>query len=114
MSNPNKRKDKNTEGGFSKKTDYKWLGVGIVVFILIAFLLPLPESMLQKASDIFPDLSQDRRDFVGSPESLALHIQYIVALLAMCTVFFATEAIPMPAVASVSYTHLTLPTICSV
>ena len=99
MSRSENRKKKKQEGGFAKKTDFKWLGIGIVVFILIAFLMPLPDSMLQKAKDIFPDLPQDRQNFVGSPEILALHIQFIVALLAMCTVFFATEAIPMPAVA---------------
>ena len=49
MSNPDIRKNKKQEGGFAKKTDFKWLGIGLVVFILIAFAMPLPESMLSKA-----------------------------------------------------------------
>ena len=92
MSSPNKRKDKKTEGGFAKKTDFKWLGVGLVVFILIAFAMPLPESMLSKAEEIFGETGAD-------VIQKAVHIKLIIALLATCVIFFATEAVPMPAVA---------------
>ena len=92
MSNPNKRKGKKTEGGFAKKTDFKWLGVGLVVFILIAFAMPLPESMLSKAAEVFGGTGAD-------VIQKAVHIKLIIALLATCVIFFATEAVPMPAVA---------------
>mgnify|MGYP001387321471 FL=1 len=92
MSNPNKRKDKNTESGFAKKTDFKWLGVGLVVFILIAFVMPLPQSMLSKAAEVFGGTGAD-------VIQKAVHIKLIIALLATCVIFFATEAVPMPAVA---------------
>ena len=92
MSSPNKRKDKKTEGGFAKKTDFKWLGVGLVVFILIAFAMPLPESMLSKAAEVFGGTGAD-------VIQKAVHIKLIIALLATCVIFFATEAVPMPAVA---------------
>ena len=42
----------NNSGGFAKTTDFKWLGVGLAVFVLIA-IMPTPESMIQKAQDIF-------------------------------------------------------------
>ena len=92
MSNPNKRKGKKTESGFAKKTDFKWLGVGLVVFILIAFAMPLPQSMLSKAAEIFGGTGAD-------VIQKAVHIKLIIALLATCVIFFATEAVPMPAVA---------------
>ena len=92
MSNPNKRKGKKTESGFAKKTDFKWLGVGLVVFILIAFVMPLPQSMLSKAAEVFGGTGAD-------VIQKAVHIKLIIALLATCVIFFATEAVPMPAVA---------------
>ena len=88
----NKYKDQSS-GGFAKKTNFKWLGVGVAIFALIA-LMPTPESMISKAGEIFgSDLS---------PEIIAqraYNMKIIIALLGMCTVFFATETIPMPAVA---------------
>jgi len=80
-------------GGFAKTTDFKWLAVGMAIFVLIA-LIPTPESMFAKAREVFgAELS---------PEAIAVkayNMKIIIALLATCTVFFATEAIPMPAVA---------------
>ncbi len=89
----------NNSGGFAKTTDFKWLGVGILIFLLIGFVLPTPQSMINKAIDIFPNLSEDHQSFVGNSDVLAIHIKLTMALLATCVVFFATEAVPMPAVA---------------
>jgi len=83
----------NNTGGFAKTTDFKWLGIGLLVFILIAFIMPTPESMTLKAQELFGnDASMD-------VSMKANHIQLTMALLATCVVFFATEAVPMPAVA---------------
>tara|TARA_B100000315_G_scaffold97278_1_gene89440 strand:- start:2997 stop:4427 length:1431 start_codon:yes stop_codon:yes gene_type:complete len=57
--------------------------------------------MSEKAGEVFPTLSQETQDRLGSPDKLAMNIKVIIALLAMCVIFFATEAIPMPAVALV-------------
>tara|TARA_Y100000992_G_scaffold175299_1_gene118208 strand:+ start:617 stop:2161 length:1545 start_codon:yes stop_codon:yes gene_type:complete len=89
----------NNSGGFAKTTDFKWLGIGVLIFLLIGFVLPTPQSMIDKAVDIFPNLSDSHRSFVGSSDALAVHIKLTMALLATCVVFFATEAVPMPAVA---------------
>ena len=43
----------NNSGGFAKTTDFKWFGIGILVFILIGIILPTPGSMVQKGNDIF-------------------------------------------------------------
>jgi sodium-dependent dicarboxylate transporter 2/3/5 len=80
-------------GGFAKTTNFKWLTAGIVIFILLGLATPPLDSMIAKAESLFGDLS---------PQEIAVkakHIQIIIALLATCVVFFATEAIPMPAVA---------------
>ena len=83
----------NNTGGFAKTTDFKWLGIGLLVFILVAFIMPTPESMTQKAQDLFGE------DPSVNITVKATHIQLTMALLATCVVFFATEAVPMPAVA---------------
>mgnify|MGYP001453445507 FL=1 len=88
MSNSNE----NNGGGFAKTTDFKWLGIGIAIFILVGFIMPTPETMTQKAQDIFGASDID-------VNTAAINIQLTMALLATCVVFFATEAIPMPAVA---------------
>ena len=51
-------KENSGGGGFDKTTDYKWFGIGLLVFVLVA-IMPTPESMLIKAQEIFGDLSQD-------------------------------------------------------
>lgn len=80
-------------GGFAKTTNFKWLAIGVAVFILLA-LMPTPESMLTKAKELFGgDLSP------AAVAQKAYNMKIIIALLGACTVFFATEAIPMPAVA---------------
>ena len=89
----------NNSGGFAKTTDFKWLGVGVVIFLLIGFVIPTPQSMIDKAVNIFPNLSESHQSFVGNSDALAIHIKLTMALLATCVVFFATEAVPMPAVA---------------
>lgn len=80
-------------GGFAKTTNFKWLAAGILLFVVIRFLMPTPASMTAKAEALFGHLD---------PAEIALkaiHIKTIIALLAACVVFFATEAVPMPAVA---------------
>ena len=83
---------KESGGGFDKTTDFKWFGIGILVFILI-WVMPTPESMLTKAQELFGNLSPEEI------EGKAFNMKIIIALLGCCTVFFATEALPMPAVA---------------
>ena len=89
----------NNSGGFAKTTDFKWLGIGAIIFILIGFILPTPQSMIDKAEMIFPTLDSTYQTFVGNHLNLAVHIKLTMALLCTCVVFFATEAVPMPAVA---------------
>ena len=83
---------KESSSGFGKTTDYKWLGIGLLVFFIIWFI-PTPESMLDKSREIFGDINLDLLAIK------AYNMKVIIALLATCTIFFATEAIPMPAVA---------------
>jgi len=83
---------KESGGGFDKTTDFKWFGIGLLVFLLI-WVMPTPESMLTKAEELFGDLSPEQ--IAGK----AFNMKIIIALLGCCTVFFATEALPMPAVA---------------
>ncbi len=85
--------EQSQSGGFSKTTDFKWLIISAIIFILLGFVTPPLQSMVAKAEFLFPDLSAE--DILLK----AKHIQITIALLATCVIFFATEAIPMPAVA---------------
>ena len=89
----NKDNEQSNTGGFAKTTDFKWLGIGLALFTLIAFIMPMPDSMVLKAEELF-------KGQAGVDVALkATHIKIIIALLSTCVVFFATEAVPMPAVA---------------
>jgi len=88
-----KDNEQSNSGGFAKTTDFKWLGIGLGMFALIAFIMPMPDSMVLKAEELFK--GQTGVDVAMK----ATHIKIIIALLSTCVVFFATEAVPMPAVA---------------
>ncbi len=86
-------RDTQNSGGFAKTTDFKWLLISAVIFILLGFAIPPMQSMVEKASQLFP--AADASELAVR----AKNIQITIALLATCVIFFATEAIPMPAVA---------------
>jgi len=48
-----KDNEQSNSGGFAKTTDFKWLGIGLALFALIAFIMPMPESMVLKAEELF-------------------------------------------------------------
>ena len=88
-----KDNEQSSSGGFAKTTDFKWLGIGLAIFALIAFIMPMPDSMVLKAEALF-------KGQAGVDVAMkAKHIKIIIALLSTCVIFFATEAVPMPAVA---------------
>ncbi len=84
--------------GFARRTDFRWLSVGVIVFILLAVFLPTPDSMFTKAESMYGQMSSAAQAKT-SVETMAYNIKVTMALLAMCVVFFATEAVPLPAVA---------------
>ncbi|MFC1890986.1 SLC13 family permease [Thermodesulfobacteriota bacterium] len=95
----NKNDNEEAQGtGFARKTDFRWLALGIAIFILIVVVIPMPESMINKAQVLYSELTPEAQAKT-SPEVMADHIKVIIALLGMCVVFFATEAVPLPAVA---------------
>ena len=53
----------NNSGGFAKTTDFKWLGIGVAIFLLIGFIMPTPQSMVDKAIEVFPNLSEDNQTY---------------------------------------------------
>ncbi len=83
--------------GFAKKTDFTWLGIGLFLFLFLIFI-PTPQSMIDQASIVFNNLSIEAQNNT-SVDKISFNIQVIIALLSMCVIFFATEAVPLPAVA---------------
>ena len=52
-------KEKESVGGFDKTTDFKWFGIGLLVFVII-WAMPTPDSMMAKAQELFSDLNPDQ------------------------------------------------------
>ena len=92
-----KNKEQEQGTGFAKRTDFKWLGIGVAIFLGL-IIMPTPESMISHAEAVYEGMTADQQNII-SAEKIAKNIQVIIALLGMCVVFFATEAIPLPAVA---------------
>ena len=77
---------KESGGGFDKTTDFKWFGIGLLVFVLI-WAMPTPESMTAKAQDLFSELSAEEIS------NKAFNMKIIIALLGCCTVFFCNRSV---------------------
>ena len=92
-----KNKEQEQGTGFAKRTDFKWLGIGVAIFLGL-IIMPTPESMISHAEAVYEGMTADQQNII-SVEKIAKNIQVIIALLGMCVVFFATEAVPLPAVA---------------
>ena len=78
---------KESGGGFDKTTDFKWFGIGLLVFLLI-WVMPTPESMISKAEELFGDLSPEQ--IAGK----AFNMKIIIALLGCCTCLLYTSPSP--------------------
>ena len=76
-----KEDEQSNSGGFAKTTDFKWLGIGVGRFVLLAFIMPMPESMMSKAEELFQ--GQAGVDILTK----ATHIKLIIALLSTISLF---------------------------
>ena len=72
----------NNSGGFAKTTDFKWFGIGVLIFILIGLILPTPDSMLAKAKDLFgADPSADvnlKANTYSTHDCIASHVRSVL------------------------------------
>lgn len=88
-------KYKGISGLFSN--NYFWLGIGVFLFIMIAFVLPVPDSLVETLENNgFVDKMIDWK-LAENVEQVAQKSMIVLGMVAMAVIFFATEALPIGA-----------------
>jgi len=79
----------------SAKSRVLWLAIGVAIFVLIGFVLPTPESVLQVVQK--HGFAQKMIDWhiATSPAEAAHKTMLVLGIIPMAVIFFATEAIPI-------------------
>lgn len=72
-----------------------WIGVGIGVFILIAFILPTPQSVLLTVDKYGFAQKMIDWEVAHTAEDAAQKTMIVLGIIPMAVIFFATEAIPI-------------------
>lgn len=84
-----------TGGGGILANKNLWIGIGVGIFILIAFILPTPDSVINTVATYgFAD-KMIEWEVAHSPEDAARQTMIVLGIIPMAVIFFATEAIPI-------------------
>ena len=84
-----------TGGGGILANKNLWIGIGVGIFILIAFILPTPDSVVNTVATYgFAD-KMIEWEVAHSPEDAARKTMIVLGIIPMAVIFFATEAIPI-------------------
>ena len=72
-----------------------WLGIGAAIFLLIGFVLPIPDSVLRTVEEHgFVDKMVEW-EIADGPEAAARKTMIVLGMIPMAVIFFATEALPI-------------------
>ena len=82
-----------SDGILANKT--LWLSIGVVVFILIGFILPAPESLVTVVRDNGVADQLIEWEVAHDVEGAAAKAMLVLGIIPMAIIFFATEAIPI-------------------
>ncbi len=72
-----------------------WLGVGVGLFLIIGFLMPTPQSLIDTVDQFGVAKQMIEWEIAHDTASAARKTQIVLGLIPMAIVFFATEAIPI-------------------
>jgi sodium-dependent dicarboxylate transporter 2/3/5 len=72
-----------------------WIGIGLGIFILIAFILPTPDSLVQVMEKYGYVQKMIDWDIAHNAEEASAKTMIILGLVPMAVVFFAVEALPI-------------------
>ena len=72
-----------------------WIGIGLAVFILIGFILPTPESMIDTVEKYGFANKMIEWEVAHDAQEAAHKTMIVLGLIPMAVIFFATEAIPI-------------------
>jgi len=83
------------EGGGILSNNIVWLGLGVVVFVIIAFLLPVPDSLVKVVEENGFAAQMMEWEIAHDGEEAARKTMIVLGIIPMAVIFFATEAIPI-------------------
>lgn len=76
-----------------------WLGVGFGLFVLITFILPVPQGLLEVVEEKGYHEAMAAKGLAETPMDTAWKAKLVIALAVMVIIFFATDAMPIGAAA---------------
>ncbi|MBW2513120.1 MAG: hypothetical protein JRE21_00950, partial [Deltaproteobacteria bacterium] len=82
-------------GIFAKKG--LWLGMGLGIFVMIAFLLPVPQSLIHVMQEYGYIEKMIDWEIAGNAEEAAHKTMIVLGIVPMAVIFFAVEALPIGA-----------------
>ena len=74
---------------------FLWLGLGAAIFIIISFVVPVPESMLRVSKEYGFAKKLMEIGVAHSPYEAAWEMKMVVGIIPMAVIYFATEAMPI-------------------
>jgi sodium-dependent dicarboxylate transporter 2/3/5 len=72
-----------------------WLCVGLGVFVLIGFVLPVPQSVQRTVEDFGFAAKMEEWEIAADPAEAARKTMIVLGLIPMAVIYFATEALPI-------------------
>jgi sodium-dependent dicarboxylate transporter 2/3/5 len=85
----------NGNGGGILSNKILWLGIGLGIFILVGFILPTPQSLVDIVTDNGFAAQMQQWGIADNPEEAANKTMTVLGIIPMAIIFFATEAIPI-------------------
>ena len=84
-----------TNGGGILSNKTLWLCIGVCIFILIGFVLPTPQSLVDTVTKFGFAEKMMKWEVAHSPAEAARKTMIVLGIIPMAIIFFATEAIPI-------------------
>lgn len=85
----------NTGGGGILSNNFLWIGIGVAIFIIIGFILPTPQSVIEVVEQYgFAD-KMIEWEVAHDTKEAAHKTMMVLGIIPMAVIFFATEAIPI-------------------
>jgi len=72
-----------------------WIVIGVVVFLLVGFVLPTPESVIEVVTKYGFVEQMQKWEVAHTPQEAAAKCMIVLGIIPMAVIFFATEAIPI-------------------
>jgi sodium-dependent dicarboxylate transporter 2/3/5 len=87
--------ENDVEGGGILAKKELWIGVGVAIFIMVAFLFPTPQSLIETLNTYGYVKKMMDWGIVGNTAQAAQKSMIVLGIVPMAIVFFATEAVPI-------------------